>query len=114
MKIYLVIALALTLCQAFLRNYCCNGATVGLIFGIPASSMCQQPLTRFLKLGPPGAPSMKSGFIGGALSVRSVAGVGTAAAGPRGSASGAANQLISMESLLGNKRECAPRGGGRT
>ncbi|KAG2422329.1 hypothetical protein HXX76_016114 [Chlamydomonas incerta] len=75
----------------------------GLIFGIPASSMCQQPLTRFLKLGPPGAPSMKSGVIGGTLSVRSgAAGVG-AAAGPRGSASGAPNQLVSMESLLGNK-----------
>lgn len=71
--------------------------------------MSQQPLTRFLKLGPPGAMSMKSGLVGAALSVRSGAGGGGAVAGPRGSASGAATQLISMESLLGNKRKTIRR-----
>ncbi|PNW87648.1 hypothetical protein CHLRE_02g142166v5 [Chlamydomonas reinhardtii] len=85
----------------------------GLIFGIPASSMSQQPLTRFLKLGPPGAMSMKSGLVGAALSVRSGAGGGGAVAGPRGSASGAATQLISMESLLGNKHVKGGMKGGK-
>ncbi|KXZ48338.1 hypothetical protein GPECTOR_28g744 [Gonium pectorale] len=61
-------------------------AAAGLIFGIPSYSMNQQPLSRFLKLGPPGALSMKSG------AVSAVSG-----------ATNAHPHLLSKEALMGNK-----------
>ncbi|KAG2487286.1 hypothetical protein HYH03_014127 [Edaphochlamys debaryana] len=64
----------------------------GLIFGVPATSMFQQPLSRFLKLGPPGAQSVKLGAAPGAAFK----------AGAAGGDAGSAQQLLSKESLLGN------------
>ncbi|GLI68263.1 hypothetical protein VaNZ11_012618, partial [Volvox africanus] len=80
-------------------------SAAGLIFGVPSYTMSQQPLSRFLKLGPPGANSVRKNSTAstpGASGpeVRITASNDAVAAGDGGATQPA--PLITRESLMGN------------